>query len=202
MAELGRPAAEAYVRLHAGRQLSARRRLVEARQQLAAAARVADQIGATAWRDEANSLLADASAAAQISGLALRTDGRSDGRLPVVTTVLIVDDHAGFRSRARSLLESEGFTVVGEAADGSSAVTGAQALRPDLVLLDVMLPDMTGFVVAEQLLGIAPPPVVVFVSSREATDFGTLVGESQASGFISKGDLTGSRLREVLAGSL
>jgi DNA-binding NarL/FixJ family response regulator len=118
-----------------------------------------------------------------------------------VKTALIVDDHAGFRSRARSLLESEGYRVIGEAANGASAVTIAGALTPDLVLLDVMLPDTTGFAVAELLLGLTSPPEVVLVSSREAKDFGTLLGESRARGFISKAELSGPRLRDVLAGT-
>jgi DNA-binding NarL/FixJ family response regulator len=116
----------------------------------------------------------------------------------VSQTVLIVDDHAGFRSWTRSLLETEGFQVVGETADGASAIAATRDLRPDLVLLDVMLPDMTGFVVAERLAALAEPPIVVLVSSREASDYGDVVGHSAAAAFISKPDLTGPRLRGVL----
>jgi DNA-binding NarL/FixJ family response regulator len=115
-------------------------------------------------------------------------------------TVLIVDDHAGFRSRARSLLESEGFAVVGEEADGASAVAAARTARPDVVLLDVVLPDTSGFAVAEQLARLPSPPKVVLVSSREAADFGDVIGHSQARGFISKSELSGPRLRDVLTG--
>jgi DNA-binding NarL/FixJ family response regulator len=113
-------------------------------------------------------------------------------------TVLIVDDHAGFRSWTRSLLETEGFSVVGETADGASALTAARDLRPDLVLLDVMLPDTTGFAVAERIAALADPPIVVLVSSREASDFGDVIGHSAAVGFISKSDLTGPALRAVI----
>src|SRR6266571_4153909 len=70
---------------------------------------------------------------------------------PMAMTVLIVDDHATFRSLARDLLESEGFEVIGEAESGTSAIERAAALRPDLVLLDVQLPDLTGFEVIERL---------------------------------------------------
>ena len=68
-------------------------------------------------------------------------------------TVLVVDDHQGFRSRARLLLEADGYEVVGEAADGRSALAEARRLRPDLVLLDVQLPDLDGFEVAAQITG-------------------------------------------------
>ena len=66
-------------------------------------------------------------------------------------TVLIVDDHPSFRASARVLLEAEGFDVIGEAADGTSGIAEAKRLRPDLVLLDVQLPDIDGFEVAGQL---------------------------------------------------
>ena len=59
-------------------------------------------------------------------------------------TALIVDDHRLFRASARMLLEVEGFDVVGEAADGAEAVSEAHRLRPDVLVLDVQLPDMTG----------------------------------------------------------
>lgn len=116
----------------------------------------------------------------------------------VSQTVLIVDDHAGFRSWTRSLLETEGFLVVGETADGTSAVTAARDLRPDLVLLDVMLPDVSGFEVARRLAALAHPPAVVLISTREAADYGDVIGHSSAVGFISKTDLTGSALRDLI----
>ena len=116
----------------------------------------------------------------------------------VATTVLIVDDHLGFRARARALLESEGYAVIGEAASGASAVSAAIALRPDLVLLDVMLPDSTGFEVASRLSVLTLPPRVVLVSTRDASDFGPLIGRSQVVGFIPKLELSGHRLRALL----
>ena len=84
------------------------------------------------------------------------------------TRVLIVDDHDGFRASARALLEAEGFAVVGEAADGIGALAAVERLRPDVVLLDVQLPDLDGFAVAERLAAAPDPPRVVLISSRDA----------------------------------
>ncbi len=67
------------------------------------------------------------------------------------TSVLIVDDHPSFRLSARRMLEAYGYTVVGEAEDGERALAAAEELKPDLVLLDVQLPDIDGFEVAERL---------------------------------------------------
>ena len=108
--------------------------------------------------------------------------------------VVIVDDHAVFRRSARKLLELGGFDVVGEAADGAAGLALARELEPDLVLLDVALPDMSGFDVAERLTG----PRVVLVSSRDPADFGDRVSESPALGFISKDWLSSEAIRELL----
>jgi DNA-binding NarL/FixJ family response regulator len=112
--------------------------------------------------------------------------------------VLIVDDHASFRSLARRLLVDEGFDVVGEASDGRSAVQAAGELRPDLVLLDVQLPDVDGFGVAAALARQPHPPAVVLVSSRSRADYGHRVGRSGTRGFIAKAELSGAALRQLL----
>jgi len=87
-------------------------------------------------------------------------------------TALVVDDHLGFRTSARVLLEMEGFDVVGEAVDGASAVTAAETLRPDVILLDVQLPDAMGFDVARELFSRGFAGQIVLVSSRDASDYG------------------------------
>jgi DNA-binding NarL/FixJ family response regulator len=114
----------------------------------------------------------------------------------VSPTVLIVDDHAVFRSAARKLLEGDGFQVVGEAADGVSGVELARKLRPDIVLLDIVLPDVSGFEVADQLS--SGPSKIVLVSSRERADFGPRLERSPAVGFVSKDRLSGERIRALL----
>jgi DNA-binding NarL/FixJ family response regulator len=112
-------------------------------------------------------------------------------------TVLIVDDHPGFRRFAGRLLASEGFTVVGEAADGASALRAAESLRPQVVLLDVVLPDTDGFEVAERIAESGNGALVVLTSSREAADFGARLERSLARGFIHKDDLSGAALSSV-----
>ncbi len=112
-------------------------------------------------------------------------------------TVLIVDDHAGFRGFARRLLEACGFEIVGEAGDGASALAAVDALRPQVVLLDVMLPDTDGFEVAERIAESGAGTLVVLTSSREASDFGTRLDRSHVSGFIHKDDLSGAALASL-----
>jgi DNA-binding NarL/FixJ family response regulator len=115
-------------------------------------------------------------------------------------TVLIVDDHPAFRRSARLLLEAEGFDVVGEAADGASAIEAATRLVPAVVLLDVQLPDIDGFDVAARLVDAfnGHTPAIVMTSSRDGADFGSLVARSGARGFVPKGELSGDRIRELL----
>jgi DNA-binding NarL/FixJ family response regulator len=113
-------------------------------------------------------------------------------------SVLIVDDHPSFRANARALLEAEGFDVVGEAEDGESALAEAARLRPELVLLDVQLPDLDGFEVATRLTNGGGGPAVVLVSSRDGSDFGSLVERSGARGFIPKAELSGAALTALL----
>jgi DNA-binding NarL/FixJ family response regulator len=114
-------------------------------------------------------------------------------------SVLIVDDHDGFRASARALLERHGLTVVGEAHDGDSALRFADELRPDVVLLDIQLPDRDGFAVAAELRELDDSPDVVLISSRPRTAFGRLVDESEARGFIAKAELSGERIIALLA---
>jgi DNA-binding NarL/FixJ family response regulator len=111
---------------------------------------------------------------------------------------VIVDDHAKFRASARRLLEVSGFEVVGEAADGATGLTLARQLEPDLVLLDVALPDISGFTVAEELAG--GPSKVVLVSSRGPSDLGRRARGTGARGFISKDDLSQESLAAVVGG--
>jgi DNA-binding NarL/FixJ family response regulator len=113
-------------------------------------------------------------------------------------TAVIVDDHAAFRRSARRVLELEGFEVVGEAADGSSGVSLVERLEPELVLLDIALPDMTGFDVAERLAhGSA---AVVLTSSRGHADLGRRVRRCGAAAFVPKERLAEASLAALVEG--
>ncbi len=113
-------------------------------------------------------------------------------------TVLIVDDHPGFRASARMLLEAEGFDVVGEAGDGRSGLQAAAELRPDVVLLDIQLPDMDGFQVADGLNVNGSAPAIVLISSRAREDMKEQVDASPARGFIPKSELSGPALEALI----
>jgi DNA-binding NarL/FixJ family response regulator len=107
--------------------------------------------------------------------------------------VLIVDDHAGFRASARRMLEADGFEVVAEAETGAEALQAADTWSPELVLLDVHLPDIQGFEVAERLAA-----AVILTSSHDASDLGPLVEGDGTRGFIPKSELSGDAVRRIL----
>lgn len=113
-------------------------------------------------------------------------------------TVLIVDDHAAFRESASALLEGEGFEVVGAAADGETAITEVERLRPEIVLVDIQLPGLDGFDVAERLADGVDAPVVILISSRDAGTYGSRVDQAPVRGFLAKRSLSGAALADLL----
>jgi DNA-binding NarL/FixJ family response regulator len=117
----------------------------------------------------------------------------------VAAAVLIVDDNARFRLRARRLLEADGYEVVAEAADGAAALEAARRFRPDVVLLDIQLPDTSGLLVAERLTGESNPPKVVLTSTHDAADFGDRAARCGACGFVPKAELSGKTLSALLS---
>jgi DNA-binding NarL/FixJ family response regulator len=117
---------------------------------------------------------------------------------PMAKTVLIVDDHAPFRAVARALLQLEGFEVVGEAADARSALDAVRRLQPNVVLLDVQLPDLDGFEVARRLAQAGVPPAIVLVSSRDRSAYRRRLADSPARGFIAKSDLSGAAVAALV----
>jgi DNA-binding NarL/FixJ family response regulator len=118
----------------------------------------------------------------------------------VAWSLLIVDDHADFRAGATALLEADGFHVLGEASDGEAAVEAVRRMRPQVVLLDIQLPGMDGFRVAERLAAGDDPPMVVLTSSRAPEAFRSrLRAAASVRGFIAKAELSGECLSALLA---
>lgn len=118
---------------------------------------------------------------------------------PMRQTLLIVDDHQGFRSLARTLLSADGFEVTGEASDGESALAAARAQHPDVVLLDVQLPGIDGFQVADLLSQDPDPPAVVMTSTRAASAYGSKLARARVQGFLPKQELSGAALSALLS---
>ena len=114
-------------------------------------------------------------------------------------TVVIVDDHAEFRASATAVLEAGGFEVVGAAADAADGMEMTGRLKPHIVLLDVQLRDGNGFDVAEALARRPEAPLVVLVSSRDASAYRRRLATASARGFIAKRDLTGAALAALVA---
>lgn len=114
-------------------------------------------------------------------------------------TALVVDDHAGFRAVARALLEAAGLEVVGEAADGAEAIAFCRSSEPDLVLLDIQLPDIDGFEVREQLMQLVDPPAILLTSVRAASAYAARFRGREPIPFVSKDELSVEAVTALLA---
>ena len=112
--------------------------------------------------------------------------------------LLIVDDHERFRTVARRTLEREGYEVVGEAGDAAGGVDLAGQLRPDVVLLDVMLPDRSGLEVIGDLRAQDPEVAVVLISTHNEEEWAELAVDRGARGFLPKSELSGDALAELV----
>ncbi len=116
------------------------------------------------------------------------------------TTVVLVDDHAGFREEARALLELDGLRVVGEAADGAGALAAVARLEPALLVLDVGLPDVSGLDLVRAFRRLVPDVVIVLISGRPASEYGGRVAASTADAYLEKGSLAPGVFAALLAG--
>jgi DNA-binding NarL/FixJ family response regulator len=116
----------------------------------------------------------------------------------MAASVVIVDDHAGFRAHARRFLECEGYRVVGEAADCAGGLATAAELAPDFVLVDVHLPDADGFELTARLVALPTPPDVVLTSSRDRAEMEECIEQSGACGFVPKSQLSRETIEELL----
>lgn len=119
----------------------------------------------------------------------------------MIQKLLIVDDHDDFRAQAGALLRGESYDVIGEAENGISGVKAVRLLRPELVLVDVQLPDIDGFEVARRILDDPSAPAVILISSRDRADYGSRISRCGAAGFISKSELGRAAIDSVLEGA-
>jgi CheY-like chemotaxis protein len=118
----------------------------------------------------------------------------------VPLSCLIVDDSAAFLAAARRLLERQGLTVAGVASTAAEALERARELRPDVVLVDIVLGEASGFDVARRLAaGNGESPTVILVSTHAETDFADLIAETPAAGFLAKGELSADAIRRLSA---
>jgi len=113
-------------------------------------------------------------------------------------TVLIVDDHPFFREGLKSLLaRHSGFEVIGEAGDSDEGLRKAKELRPDLVVMDISLPDGSGIEVTRDIRGLLPETRVVILSMHSKIDYITKAFQAGATGYIVKESAT-EKLSECL----
>ena len=118
---------------------------------------------------------------------------------PVTATLLVVDDHDGFRAVATALAASAGLDVVGEAGDGATAIALCDKLRPDAVLLDVLLPDADGFEIRRRLLARPDAPAVLLTSTRSRRSFGARLVDPDPIPFMPKDELSIDALRDLVS---
>lgn len=131
-----------------------------------------------------------------VAATSVRRDAPDMGR-----TVLIVDDHPGFRVWARTWLEAEGFTVVGDVGSGEEALAALRDGQPEIILLDVQLPCMDGFEVASQVAQMRPATAVVLTSVRSAAVYALQLSVAlgrHARAFIPKDELSAARLAAAI----
>jgi DNA-binding NarL/FixJ family response regulator len=114
---------------------------------------------------------------------------------------LIVDDNGSFLEAASVLLERQGLTIAGVASTGADALREAERLKPDVVLVDLMLGRESGFDVARRLVeDDGRGPAVILISTHAEADFADLIAATRAAGFVSKSELSASAIDRILAG--
>ena len=111
---------------------------------------------------------------------------------------VIVDDDEAFVKVAQAVLERDGVTVAGAGSNCAEAVERAQALRPDVVLIDIRLGQESGFDVARRLADNGQAAALIMISTHAEADYADLITESPAAGFVPKAQLSGAAIRRVL----
>ena len=118
------------------------------------------------------------------------------GWTPVPAKILIVDDHSFARTTIRSLLDWHGFQVCGEASNGREAIERVIELKPDIVVLDINMPVMSGTEAASEIRRIAPQVKILFCTVHDAPELMTRL-HPFAHAFVSK-SAAGTELIPVL----
>jgi DNA-binding NarL/FixJ family response regulator len=115
---------------------------------------------------------------------------------------LLVDDNAAFIDAARALLERQGIVVVGVASTTGEALQRAEELRPDVILVDIMIGRESGFALARQLVAPDRPgrPRLILISTHAEADFADLIAASPACGFLPKSELSVDAISRILNG--
>ena len=122
-------------------------------------------------------------------------------RLIGVLRCLIVDDNASFLDAATTLLEREGVTVAGVASTTAEALRRTRELRPDVILVDLMLGMESGLDLSRHLAEIGTGTAVILVSTHAEADFADLIAQTPAAGFVPKSELSGGVLRQLVSES-
>lgn len=103
--------------------------------------------------------------------------------------ILLADDNQTFVAAVRKFLDTlPGTEVVGQAQDGREALSKARQLQPNLVLLDISMPELNGLEVARHMRSWPQPPHVVFLSMHDSVDYRAAAQELGAAGFVGKAD--------------
>jgi DNA-binding NarL/FixJ family response regulator len=102
--------------------------------------------------------------------------------------ILIVDDHEALRAGVRSVLESRGIEVCGEAANGQEALAKALQLRPDLIILDITMPVLDGFSAAREIHKLLPNVGILLLSMHESASMVNVAKSSGARGYVAKSE--------------
>jgi DNA-binding NarL/FixJ family response regulator len=127
------------------------------------------------------------------------------GKAPHSVRVLVADDHQIVRQGLKTILDREGFDIVGEASDGGEAVSRTKELRPDLVVLDIGMPVMTGIEAAAEIRKSVPSAKLILLTVHTENQYILEAMRSGVRGYVLKSRASGElieAIREILDGRM